>query len=139
MKLSIAHVGFGGAGWAGLLLAFIGHPEPTASPVAPAPAGAASALASAASTAAPRTFVLKSVSVELPTSAVEFPAPPDAQAITANCLACHSAGMVLTQPNLSRATWAGVVDKMIHAYKAPVSEGDVPAIVDYLQATKGLK
>jgi hypothetical protein len=127
MKLSIAHVGFGDAVWAGLLLAFIGHPEPTASPVAPA------------STAAPRTFVLKSVSVELPTSAVEFPAPPDAQAITANCLACHSAGMVLTQPNLSRATWAGVVDKMIHAYKAPVSEGDVPAIVDYLQATKGLK
>jgi len=45
----------------------------------------------------------------------------------------------LTQHNLSKATWAGVVDKMIHAYKAPVAETDVPAIVDYLTETKGLK
>jgi hypothetical protein len=28
---------------------------------------------------------------------------------------------------------------MIHAYKAPVAEKDVPAIVDYLTETKGLK
>ena len=32
-----------------------------------------------------------------------------------------------------------VVDKMIHAYKAPISEADAAAIVDYLQATKGSK
>jgi hypothetical protein len=134
MSLSVAQVGFGAAVWAGLLLAIIGHPEPTASSIASSPAGAAPA-----SAAAPRTFLLKSVSVELPTSEVEFPGPANAQAITANCLACHSAGMVLTQPNLSKATWAGVVDKMIHAYKAPVSEGDAAAIIDYLQATKGLK
>ena len=146
MSLSIAHVGFGAAVWAGLLLAFIGHPEPPESSIARslaagaarAPAGAAAASAALAPNA-PRTFVLKSVSVELPVSEVEFPAPPNAQAITANCLACHSAGMVLTQPNFPRATWAGVVDKMIHAYKAPVAEGDVAAIVDYLQATKGAK
>jgi hypothetical protein len=133
MGLSVTQVGFGAAVWAGLLLAFIGHPEaPASSVAAPAPAGTVSA-------AAPQTFVLKSVSVELPVSEVEFPAPPNAQAITANCLACHSAGMVLTQPALSRATWAGVVDKMIHAYKAPINEADAPAIVDYLQATKGTK
>jgi hypothetical protein len=47
--------------------------------------------------------------------------------------------MVLTQHNLPKATWAAVVDKMIHAYKAPVAEKDVPAIVDYLTETKGLK
>jgi hypothetical protein len=145
MGLSLAHVGFGAAVWAGLLLAFIGHPEPPASSIAPSLAGAARAPAGAAAASAalspnaPRTFRLTSVSVELPTSTVEFPTPPNAQAITANCLACHSAGMVLTQPNFSRATWAGVVDKMIHAYKAPVAEGDVGAIVDYLQATKGAK
>ena len=143
MGLSIAQVGFGAAVWAGLLLAFIGHPEPPASPIAAALTAGSPAGAAAASTAlspnAPRTFRLTSVSVELPTSTVEFPTPPNAQAITANCLACHSAGMVLTQPNFSRATWAGVVDKMIHTYKAPVSEGDVAAIVDYLQATKGAK
>jgi hypothetical protein len=143
MSLSLAHVGFGAAVWAGLLLAIIGHPELPASSIATpstigAPAGAAAASA-ALSPNAPRTFRMTSVSAELPVSEVEFPAPPNAQAITANCLACHSAGMVLTQPNFSRATWAGVVDKMIHAYKAPVAEGDVAAIVDYLQATKGAK
>ena len=129
MKLSVMHVGFGGAVLAGLILAFIGHPEP------PAPVAVA---ASAASPNAPRTFVLKSVSVELPSSDVAFPGP-NAQAITANCLACHSAGMVLTQPSLSKATWDGIVEKMIHAYKAPVGQAEVPAIVDYLQATKGTK
>src|SRR6266702_423161 len=105
MKLSVMHVGFGGAVLAGLLLAFIGHPEPTAlSAAAPA------------SPNTPRTFTLKSVSVELPTSDVAFPGA-NAQAITDNCLACHSAGMVLTQPSLSKATWDGIVEKMIHTYK----------------------
>jgi len=28
---------------------------------------------------------------------------------------------------------------MIHAYKAPVAEADVAAIVDYLQETRGAK
>jgi hypothetical protein len=125
MKLSVMHVGFGGAVLAGLILAFIGHPEPTA-PAVPAPPNA------------PKTFVLKSVSVELPTSDVAFPGP-NAQAITANCLACHSAGMVLTQPNFPKATWDGIVEKMIHTYKAPIGQTDVPAIVDYLQATKSTK
>ena len=45
--------------------------------------------------------------------------------------------MVLNQPNLPRAAWQAEVDKMIHAYKAPVAEQDVPAIVDYLTRTKG--
>ena len=64
---------------------------------------------------------------------------PNAQAITANCLSCHSAGMVLTQPGLSKATWDGIVEKMIHTYKAPIGQNEVPAIDAYLQATKGAK
>jgi hypothetical protein len=131
MSLSVTPVGFGAALLAGLVLAIIGHPEPPGAilvpAAAPVPAGA------------PQTFVLKSVSVDLPTSNIAFPGGTKAEVINANCLACHSAGMVLTQHNLSKATWAGVVDKMIHAYKAPVGEKDVPAIVDYLTETKGLK
>ncbi len=131
MSLSVTPVGFGAALLAGLVLAIIGHPEPPGAilvpAAAPVPAGA------------PQTFVLKSVSIDLPTSNIAFPGGTKAEAINANCLACHSAGMVLTQHNLSKATWAGVVDKMIHAYKAPVGEKDVPAIVDYLTETKGLK
>ena len=132
MQLSVMHVGFGGAVLAGLILAFIGHPGTTSLPVATSPS------APAPSPNAPQTFVMKSVSVELPTRDVDFPGA-NAQAITANCLACHSAGMVLTQPALSKATWDAIVEKMIHAYKAPVAQNEVAPIVDYLDATKGAK
>jgi hypothetical protein len=61
----------------------------------------------------------------------------DADAINSNCLACHSAGMVLQQPALSRTAWQQEVEKMRSQYKAPVQESDVPAIVAYLAAHKG--
>ena len=83
--------------------------------------------------------VLASVSVDLPTGDRMFPGGATAEIVNNNCLACHSAGMVLTQPSLSKATWDGIVEKMIHAYKAPVGQAEVRAIVDYLQATKGTK
>lgn len=47
--------------------------------------------------------------------------------------------MVLTQPNLAKAAWATEVDKMIHAFKAPIDQGNVAAIVDYLSQTRGAK
>lgn len=83
-------------------------------------------------------ITLKSVNVELPDSDRMFPGP-GADAINNNCLACHSAGMVLNQPDLPRAAWQAEVDKMIHSYKAPVAEADVAAIVDYLARAKGAK
>lgn len=82
------------------------------------------------------TMRFKSVSVELPQSDRTFPGGHDADAINNNCLACHSAGMVLTQPKLSKTQWTETVNKMIHTYKAPVDEADVPAIVAYLAALK---
>jgi len=51
-----------------------------------------------------------------------------------NCTACHSASMVLAQPALSATQWKAEVEKMRNAYKAPVQEKDVPAIVAYLTA-----
>ena len=80
---------------------------------------------------------LKSVSVNLPFGDKTFPPGPGSDVINQNCLACHSADMVLNQPKLSRSAWTAVVDKMINSYKAPVAPADVPAIVDYLMATKG--
>jgi hypothetical protein len=44
---------------------------------------------------------------------------------------------VLNQPSLSREAWQEVVNKMITAYKAPISPDDAKAIVDYLVRTKG--
>jgi hypothetical protein len=82
---------------------------------------------------------LKSVKLDLPDSDRMFPDGPGADAINNNCLACHSAGMVLNQPSLSKQAWAAEVTKMINNYKAPVAPEDVGAIVDYLTALKGVK
>jgi hypothetical protein len=79
---------------------------------------------------------LKSPKVDVPTSDAMFPGP-GSDAINNNCLACHSADHILNQPSLSREAWQEVVDKMITAYKAPVSPDDAKAIVDYLVRTKG--
>ena len=76
---------------------------------------------------------LKTLTVTYPTSTRVFPGA-GADAINANCVTCHSAGMVLLQPPLSKQAWADEVTKMRKVYGAPVAEADVPAIVDYLAA-----
>ena len=80
--------------------------------------------------------VLTSVTVDLPAGDRMFPGD-GADAINNNCLACHSAGMVLNQPNFPKAVWEATVHKMIDVYKAPIEAGDAAAIVDYLARTQG--
>src|ERR1700722_14733925 len=91
----------------------------------------------AARAAAP--FELKSVKIDLPDSDRMFPDGPGSDAINNNCLACHSADMVLNQPSFSKQGWTAEVNKMINNYKAPVAPEDVGPIVDYLAALKGAK
>jgi hypothetical protein len=97
------------------------------------------------SAAAPSTvtgggLTLRSVNVDFPDPGRTFPGDTNANAINNNCLACHSAGMVLTQPTtLSRTDWQAEVDKMRNTYKAPIAEKDVPAIVDYLASLNNMK
>ena len=79
---------------------------------------------------------ITSTTVELPAGDALFPGGSSADAINNNCLACHSADMVLNQPALPKSVWQAEVTKMIQNYKAPVSEEDVAAIVDYLARTK---
>jgi hypothetical protein len=97
----------------------------------------ATSIAAVARAAAP--FEFKPVKIDLPDSDRMFPDGLGADAINNNCLACHSAGMVLNQPALSKEAWAAEVHKMINNYKAPVVPEDVRAIVDYLTALKGAK
>jgi len=94
-------------------------------------------LASIAGRAEPL-ITLNSVTVDLPDSGRMFPGP-GSDAINNNCLACHSAGMVLNQPALPKSAWQAEVSKMIQSYKAPVSEEDVAAIVDYLASMKAAR
>jgi cytochrome c5 len=98
---------------------------------------AAGLLAAAPARAAPA-LTLKSAKIELPDSDTTFQGP-GADAINNNCLSCHSAGMVLNQPALTRAAWQATVEKMIHIYMAPIDKQDVAAIVDYLTRTKGAR
>ena len=97
---------------------------------------AAAAMPPAADAQSPLT--LKSVSVDLPDRGTMF-SGPESDVVNNNCLACHSAGMVLNQPRLSKQAWTAEVHKMINNYKAPVAPEDVGAIVDYLTALKGPK
>jgi cytochrome c5 len=90
-----------------------------------------------AALAADRLTAFQSVNPDLPFGDLAFPDGPGSEAINNNCLACHSAEMVLTQPPLTRTTWQAEVDKMRAAYKAPIAEEDVKAIVDYLARIRG--
>ncbi len=73
------------------------------------------------------------VSVTLPGDMGAYPelgqGAPAADAINNNCLGCHSAEMVLTQPRLTPAEWQAEVAKMRNVFKAPVDPADDAAIV----------
>ena len=80
-------------------------------------------------------FAFPNTSVTLPEDTTTLPAGPGVEAVTTNCLACHSPAMILTQPRLTRKAWENEVEKMAKVYKAPIDQAAVPQIVDYLVAT----
>ena len=91
----------------------------------------AMSLTTSAAIAADGLTSFKSVNVDLPFGDRMFEGP-GADVVNNNCLACHSVGMVLTQPPLSRQTWEAEVAKMRNVFKAPIANEDVTPIVDYL-------
>lgn len=95
------------------------------------------ALGQAAPALAESPMTFRSEKVALPTGDRAFPGGDKASVINNNCVTCHSAGMVLNQPALTKAEWAGEVHKMANVYKAPVSPEDQAAIIDYLAEIKG--
>jgi hypothetical protein len=84
-------------------------------------------------------LVLKTVTVDIPTSDRMFPSGPGSDAANGYCLVCHSAGMVLTQPHMNRSAWEAEVNKMRTAYKAPIPEEQVQAIASYLAGLQNIK
>lgn len=63
---------------------------------------------------------------------------PGYQLVQQNCLICHSAQYVLTQPRTSpRSYWEATVGKMSKVFGAPFPEQDSAAMVDYLSKTYG--
>lgn len=69
-----------------------------------------------------------------PETAVYRPSDlPGYQLVQKNCIACHSAQYVLTQPpGSSRSYWMETVQKMQKKFGAPIDEKEMPEMVDYL-------
>jgi cytochrome c5 len=75
---------------------------------------------------------------KLPEETAAFKPGPNLDVVKNNCTGCHSADYVTTQPRNMKSKkdfWQAEVTKMIKTYGAPISEADVPKIVEYLAAT----
>lgn len=97
-----------------------------------APASPPGSEVASASSVSGNGFTLTSTSIEPPADDATFPPGPHVDVVNQNCLSCHSASMVLTQPALKPEQWTAIVEKMRDVYKAPIAAGDVPAITAYL-------
>ena len=65
---------------------------------------------------------------------------PGYQLTLQNCSSCHSAHYSEYQPpNSGNAYWQATVVKMQKVFKAPISDQDIPLIVEYLNQTYGEK
>jgi mono/diheme cytochrome c family protein len=75
--------------------------------------------------------------IELPHYApMNLPAGPGRDAFAGGCLSCPSTRYITTQPPLTAAQWEQNVRKMIKTYGAPVTEAQIPQIVQYLLAAR---
>ena len=94
---------------------------------------AATAAMTMASSASQRTFTLPPE-----TTAYRESSLPGYQLVQRNCLGCHSAHYVHTQPStLGRTYWENTVKRMKKPFGAPFPDEDVAAMVEYLVKTYG--
>lgn len=75
--------------------------------------------------------------IELPAETPHLKSAPGGELVLAQCLICHSADYLTSQPRLSRAYWQGTVAKMQAKFGAPIEAKDVDAVVDYLVKNYG--
>ncbi len=63
---------------------------------------------------------------------------PGFELVQKNCLLCHSAHYVQSQPSSStRSYWEATVKKMKKPFGAQFADEEIPAMVDYLVKTYG--
>lgn len=77
------------------------------------------------------------VEVDLPSGEVDFPGGQGADIASANCLICHSAGMVLRQPPLTVAEWRAEIEKMQTSFGAPIAPDQIDPLARYLASIDG--
>jgi mono/diheme cytochrome c family protein len=74
---------------------------------------------------------------KLPPEIAKFKPGPGEALATGQCLLCHSADYISTQPPFDRAGWTASVQKMREKYGAPIPTNQIDALVDYLVKTYG--
>jgi sulfite dehydrogenase len=86
------------------------------------------------------TQIAQAKTIELPADTILWrPSDlPGYQLVLQKCSACHSAHYSEYQPpNTGIAYWNAQVLRMKNVFKAPVTDEEVPIIVDYLNQTYG--
>jgi hypothetical protein len=73
----------------------------------------------------------------LPSENSKLKPGPGTELVTSQCLLCHSADYISTQPRLTRTVWKAEVTKMQQKYGAPISTNNVGMLVDYLTQNYG--
>jgi mono/diheme cytochrome c family protein len=75
--------------------------------------------------------------LSLPPETATFKNGPGVEIALAQCVLCHSADYVSTQPRLPRAGWKASVQKMRDKYGAPLPENQIEPLTDYLVRAYG--
>ncbi|MEK0446117.1 MAG: hypothetical protein RLZZ399_1438 [Verrucomicrobiota bacterium] len=76
--------------------------------------------------------------IELPAETAFFKKASGSELVSSQCLTCHSAEYITTQPPLSVTAWQGNVEKMQKKFGASWTPEQVKAMVDYLTQNYGI-
>jgi hypothetical protein len=76
--------------------------------------------------------------IKLPNETAAYKAIPGVDLANGYCLTCHSVDYVANQPpGMPRAFWLAEVTKMKNVFGAPITDDQVPQLVDYLVRAYG--
>lgn len=76
--------------------------------------------------------------IELPAETAQLKAGPGSDLASSQCITCHSADYVITQPpGKPMAFWKAEVEKMKKVYGAPIADDQIEPIAQYLTRAYG--
>ncbi|HZO23019.1 MAG TPA: hypothetical protein VFB37_11005 [Steroidobacteraceae bacterium] len=79
-----------------------------------------------------------SLRIELPKETATLKPGPGADLTQAQCLICHSADYIITQPpDKPLAFWKAEVEKMKKVYGAPIPDDQIDSVAEYLARNYG--
>ncbi len=81
---------------------------------------------------------VRALDIQLPPETGAFKQDPAAEIANAQCLICHSVEYVTMQPPMPRPFWKSSIQKMQQKYGAPIPDGQVEQLADYLARNYGL-